>query len=72
MASWLYYERKLVPPWGDAKFDLACLRLAKEWDTITHPHKSLTSVDVLRCQTGFDITYPTMVKHSAMAWYKEK
>lgn len=71
MSSYLYYRRDLSVL-TDSEYDAICLRLAMEWDNVTHRHKCLVSLHELESGTGYYIPerlYPTIVKASAMEWY---
>lgn len=64
MASFLYYEcnRSVLT---DSDYDQLCVELYKGWRTFEHPHKHLTSRDLLQATTGYSIKYPTIVKMAA-------
>jgi NAD-dependent DNA ligase len=70
MSSYLYYEldKNVL---DDHQFDQICRRLYREFDNITHYHKHLLDKDSLGASTGYQLKYPTIVKHAAMLWYNE-
>lgn len=70
MSCYLYYKLD-INVYSDYVFDSICRRLYKELDTITHVYKHLVSRDNLKASTGYDIVYPTIVKHASKLWYLE-
>lgn len=70
MSSYLYYECDLNVV-DDHEFDKLCSRLLNEYDTITHMHVKLFTREDLIASTGYALTYPTIVKHSALMWYRD-
>lgn len=69
--SYLYYELD-VTLIDDHEFNLICKELATELDNIEHMHKYLVDRENLDANTGYDIKYPTIVKHCAEKLYKIK
>lgn len=69
--SYLYYKEN-VSAITDGEFDLLCSELLRDWDNITHPHKSLINKSDLEAGTGFAIQYPLMVESAARAWYRDR
>jgi hypothetical protein len=70
MASYLYYECYPVLPYTDREFAAICRCLLLSWGEVTHPHKHLCSPELLRAESGFDITFPNIVKGAAREWVK--
>lgn len=68
--SYLYYKEDLsaIP---DSHYDSLCDNLLKNWDNITHYHKSLITKSDLEAGTGYAIQYPTIVIGAARAWYRD-
>jgi len=69
ISSYCYY-RLDDPIMRDKDFDYLTLRLKAAWSEVEHPHKHLVVEDNLNAATGFDIAYPTIVKHVAMGIIK--
>lgn len=67
-SSYLYYMED-VNVFTDNEFDELCKILLKDYDKITHMHKSLIDKESLKASTGYTIKYPTIVKHCAINWY---
>ena len=62
--SYLYYRlyQSIIP---DELFDKMCVLLERHYDSITHPHKHLVSLESLRAGTGFNLAqddYPLIVQ----------
>ena len=70
MYSYAYYKENesLV---DDTEYDQICRELIEKWDTITHWHKPLLSLESLKAGTGYDIKYPNRVVAAAIALIKE-
>lgn len=68
MSSYLYYEED-VNVLNDSEFDEMCKILLKDFDNITHMHKSLLDKESLKASTGYTLKYPTIIKHLAVKWY---
>jgi hypothetical protein len=66
MACFLYYKED-DPLISDALFDEMSKELQAKWETITHFHKHLISLDDLRAGTGYAIQYPSRVRGAAVA-----
>lgn len=71
ISSFLYYQcdRSLMV---DSAYDLLCVRLLNEWNTVAHRHKSLVSRRSLQATTGFNLQrkdYPTLVQVAAHDLY---
>ena len=62
MACYAYYTlgKRIM---SDPEFDALVAKIKVVWDTIDHPHKSLITKSHLDATTGYDIQYPTIVKH---------
>ena len=61
MACYAYYTlgtRIMTIP-----IDALVAKMKTVWDKIDHPHKSLIKKSHLDATTGYDIAYPTIVKH---------
>ena len=69
MASYAYYEIN-NPIMLDHEFDNLTKQLKKRWDEVDHPHKHLVTQSHLDATTGYDIKYPTIVKHSVYSILK--
>lgn len=69
-ASYLYYlQPDEMPIMTDELYDWVCKELDRQWDQITHPHKSAISRDDLKAGTGFALRmhdYPLVVRVVAM------
>lgn len=64
IASYAYYIIGR-PIMSDQEFD-KIVRIVKEnWDTIEHPHKKLVKYSHLEAGTGYDLKFPTIVRHNA-------
>ncbi len=65
MTSYTYYElnRSVIT---DHEYDQLCKVLYKGWNSINHPHKSLTDRDSMLSGTGYGNNYTNMVKNAAM------
>ena len=69
MASYTYYVFGVgIMP--DKTYDKLTRDLLKHWDAIAHPHKHLITKDMLLASTGYNLEYPTIVKHSAVEYLK--
>ena len=72
MASYAYYivggEGQLM---DDVTFDRLVQRLKEKYDEADHPHKEHITEDHLKAGTGFDIKYPTIVKHAYASYLRE-
>ena len=68
--SYLYYKED-ISPMPDSHYDMLCETLLKNWDNITHYHKSLITKSDLEAGTGYAIQYPTIVIGAARAWYRD-
>jgi hypothetical protein len=68
MSSFLYYHRNISPLTDDV-FDAICKRLLEEYDTIDHQHKKFIDKESLKAGTGYSLKFPTIVEHSALAWW---
>jgi len=62
MASYAYYDLH-NPIMLDEEFDELTRFLKDRWDEVDHPHKGLVTESHLSATTGYDIHYPTIVKH---------
>ena len=70
IASYAYYvigDRIME----DSQFDRIAKILKDNWDSVDHPHKHLVTQSHLDAGTGYDITFPTIVKHNAHLILKE-
>jgi hypothetical protein len=72
MASYLYYMRynSII---NDHEFDAIAVRLRDNWDSVTHPHKTLVSIGNLRAGSLFDFAledYPLIVRGAAEDWLR--
>lgn len=69
MACYAYYVLD-DPLISDQLFEHITSRLMDEWETLSHSHKHLITMDDLVAGTGFALTYPEMVQGAAkdMAW----
>ena len=69
MASYLYYcAEHHNPILSDNAYDLVCLKLARHWDDITHPHKHLIRLEDSRVSSNFTMReddYPLIVRNAA-------
>lgn len=70
MSCYLYYIQD-VNVLTDSEFDEMCKIILKDYDKIIHMHKSLISKEDLKASTGFQIKYPTIIKHLSIKWYNE-
>lgn len=70
MSSYLYYVEH-VHVITDVAFDHLCRELLDNWDSITHPHKHLTTKEDLEAGTGYALKYPLIVQSAARQWYRE-
>lgn len=68
MASFLYYEMD-VNIITDEEFDKLSMYLLDNYDKITDKYKYLIDENNLSCGSGYDIKYPTIIKHLALDWY---
>lgn len=66
MACFLYYVMD-APILSDKLFDDMSRELLAKWDSITHWHKDLISLDDLKAGTGYAIQYPQRVRDAAIA-----
>lgn len=64
MSCYAYYEldRPLI---SDGLFDHLCRKLEARWESVSHPHKGLITLDHLRAGTGVGISYPERTKGAA-------
>lgn len=60
MACFLYYKMD-SPVVSDKLFDEMTQSLIAKWDTVTHIHKHLITMEDLVAGTGFAIEYTSMV-----------
>ena len=69
IAGYAYYSlgKRVM---SDASFDYLVKRLKERWDDADHMHKSLINQGHLDATTGYDIKYPTIVKHCAHNYLK--
>ena len=70
IASYAYYIIR-DPIMNDAVFDKIVKTVKANWDSIDHPHKYLVTQSHLDAGTGYDIEFPTIVKHNAQLILKE-
>ena len=56
----------------DLTFDLLVQRLKEKYDEADHPHKKHITLEHLKAGTGFDISYPTIVKHAYFSYIRER
>lgn len=64
MACFLYYKED-SPAISDKLFDEMTKSLIEKWDTVTHPHKHLITMEDLMAGTGFAIQYTNMIMDAA-------
>lgn len=55
----------------DPTFDRLVQRLREKYDEADHYHKELITEDHLNAGTGYDIEYPTIVKHAYASYLRE-
>ena len=70
IGSYAYYrlgERVME----DQDFDFLVLRLKEEYDNADHYHKDYITEDHLNAGTGYDIKFPTIVKHAYYSYMRE-
>lgn len=67
MCCYLYYVAD-TPVLTDEAFDLLCKRLIDKLDSLNHNHKHLVKPDLLKCNSGFDIEFPTLTINAAHQW----
>lgn len=69
-SSYIYYIRDDLPTlMSDADFDWLCKTLLRRWRKVTHPHKSIITLDMLRAGTGFSLRehdFPLVVRYCAV------
>ena len=71
IASYAYYvigDRIME----DSQFDRIVKILKDSWDSVDHPHKHLVTQSHLSAGTGYDIAFPTIVKHNAYLILKKE
>ena len=72
IASYAYYRvGGTSQVMDDQTFDHLVLRLRECYDEADHIHKPLITVDHLDAGTGYDIKYPTIVKHAYAGYVEE-
>ena len=72
IASYAYYRiGEAGQIMDDPTFDRLVQRLKEKYDEADHPHKKLITEDHLNAGTGFDIEYPTIVKHAYASYLRE-
>jgi hypothetical protein len=74
MASYLYYHHDMQLM-SDSEYDRVCVRLNKEWDSITHPHKKYIDREALGATTGYhmrELDYPLMARGAAIRLANER
>jgi len=68
MCSYLYYELD-VNVINDDEFNMLSRYLLDNYNHITDMYKHLVTKDNFKSSTGYDIKYPTMIKHLAIDYY---
>lgn len=61
LASYCYYELD-NPIMTDEEFDKLCKYILTNYDTLTHMHKHLVSIDNLKASSALGIEYPLVIQ----------
>lgn len=70
IGSYAYY-RLGVRVMEDSDFDFLVQRLKASYNDVDHPHKKFITMEHLDAGTGYDIRFPTIVKHATHNYLKE-
>ena len=70
MSCYLYYHKN-DSVLNDMEYNKICDRLIDNLDNLEHQHKHLVKLDDLKSQGSPNISFPNIVKRSAMDWLKD-